>query len=119
MFTIVDLLCESRAGTNVSLEANDTKGTSLTGLESLDSVLPPNTALLHTTPRRTWVIPVMGVYPNQPGLYLGGEAVGSSNVLRPQACSKTVFARICQKQAFSFLLIHQPPISRAPKTKGV
>jgi hypothetical protein len=119
MFTIVDLLCESKMRVTVSLGANRAMGISPTGLESFDSVLPADAALLHTTPRRTWVIAVMGVYPNQPSLDLGGEAMGFTDVLRPQAGSKAILARVGQKQAFRFLLIHKLSVSRVPKEEVV
>ena len=51
MFTIVDLLCESRVAVAVSLGAKGVMGGLLTGLEGFNSVLPADTALLHTTPR--------------------------------------------------------------------
>ena len=46
----------------------------------------------------------MGVYPNQSGLNLSGEAVGFTDVLCPQAGSETVLARVGQKQTFGFVL---------------
>ena len=115
MFTIVDLLCESRARVSVSPGTNCTIGISLTGLEGLDSILPADTTLFHTTPRRTWVITVMGVDPDQSSLNFCGEAMGFTNVLRPQARSEAILTRIGQKQAFRFLLVHQLLTSRVRK----
>lgn len=89
-------------------------GPSLTGFEGFDSVLPANSTLLHTTPRRTWIIAVMGVYPNQSSLNLCGEAMGFTDILRPQACSEAILAGVGQKQTFRFLLVHQSFISPAP-----
>lgn len=83
MFTIVDLLCESGVSVTISLGTNNKMGTSLTRLESFDSVLPADAALLHSTPRRAWVIAVMGVDPDQSSLDLGGEAMGFTDVLCP------------------------------------
>jgi hypothetical protein len=97
MFTIVDLLCESRVNVAVSPGANVERVASLTRLESFDSILPADAALLHTTPRRAWVIAMMGVYPNQSGLNLSGEAVGLADILCPQAGSEAIFARVGQK----------------------
>jgi hypothetical protein len=118
MFTIVDLLCESMMNRGVSRDANDAMGTILTGLESLDSVLPADAALFHTTPRRARVITVMSVYPNQPSLDLSGKPMGSTDILSPQACSESILARISQKQAFRFILFNKLSISRASRKKA-
>jgi len=84
----------------------------LTGLESFDPILPADPALLHTTPRRARIVTVMGVDPNQSSLNLCGEAMGSTDVLCPQARSKTILACVGQKQAFRFLLFRQLSTSR-------
>lgn len=94
-------------------------GASLTRLKSFDSVLPADAALFHTAPRRTWVITVMGVDPNQSSLNLGSETMGFADVLRPQACTEAILARVGQKQAFSFLLSLPFSISRVLRKKGV
>ena len=65
-----------------------------TGLESFNPILPADAALLHTAPRRAWVVAVMGVYPNQPSFDLSGETVGSADVLCPQACSEAILAGV-------------------------
>jgi len=117
MFTIVDLLCESRASVIVSSGVNGKMSVPLTRLESFDSVLPADPALLHTTPRRAWVITVMGVYPNQTSLDLSGEAVGPTDVLCPKACPEAILARVGQKQAFGFFLFHQLSISCVSRRK--
>jgi len=106
MFTIVDLLCESRV--TVSPGANRVTSPPLTGLEGFNSILPADAAFLHTTPRRAWVITVMGVYPNQTSFDLSGEAMGSTNVLCPQAGSEAILTCVGQKQALRFLLFRQP-----------
>lgn len=119
MFTIVDLLCESRASVTVSPGMNGRTSTLLTRLESFDPVLPTNAALLHTTPRRARVITVMGVDPYQSSLNLSSEAMGSTNVLRPQGCSEAILARVGQKQAFGFLLSHYQLELVAPRGERV
>ena len=111
MFTIVDLLCESRVRVTVSLGASLVIGTSLTGLEGFDPIFPADAALFHTTPRRAWVITVVGVYPDQASLDLCGKAMGFTDILRPQTRSETVLARVGQKQTFRFFLLHQSSIS--------
>ena len=83
MFTIVDLLCESVVSVTVSLGMNDTAGVSLTRLESFDPILPADATLLHSAPRRAWVITVMGVDPDQSSLNLSREAMGFTDVLCP------------------------------------
>ena len=95
MFTIVDLLCESGVSADMSLETNGTIGAPLTRFKCFDSILPADATLFHTTPRRAWVITMMCIDPDQPGLDLGGEAVGFTDVLCPQACPETILARIC------------------------
>ena len=114
MFTIVDLLCESRIRVIVSLGVNNAMGMSLTGLESFNPVLPADAALLHTTPRRARIVTVVCVYPNQPSFDLSCKAVGSTDVLCPQTRSEAILARVSQKQAFRFLLFHQLSINRVP-----
>jgi len=88
---------------------------SLTRFESFDSVLPADATLLHTSPWRAWVITVMGVYPNQTSLNFSGKAMGSTNVLCPQASSEAVLARVGQKQALGFLLFRRSLISRVQR----
>lgn len=71
--------------------------TSLTRLKSFDPVLPADAALLHTAPRRAWIITVVVVDPNQSGLDLSSEAMSYTDILCPQGCSEAILARVGQK----------------------
>src|SRR6266581_6524668 len=69
----------------------------------LEAHLPPHAAHLHPTERRGRIDEFVGVDPHHPGSELGREAVGASQVLRPEARAEAVRHPVRDGDRFVFL----------------
>lgn len=55
-------------------------------------------------PRRAWVVPMVGIHPNESGIDLRCDTMRSREIRSPNSRSESIFAGVCKIHAFLLFL---------------